>query len=209
MKKLCKYSAAVWLAASVIFTCHATVLSPNPSPNNYNEIKRLLDRCANEIDYSSSDADAARSALWLRADEAVPALMILFEENKNQQYRTAVISVFFRATKSRGLIAPFLCRQFNAAPDQWKGKIWIKAAFTLLSDLDPNNTRLIARKALLSPDLDIQLVAIEALGKVGVAEDIQTLKLHAERRVSTNPKHVDDELSLKAKLAADQVNERS
>ena len=208
--KTSKRKIAFIQAMAAIMFIHCVIgVASEPVPSNYNEVKALLNRYAEEIDYPTEDGVAARVSLSLKVDEALPALRLLFSENNNDQYRTAIITLFYHSNEHKKDVITFLVGQLSNPPDQWQGQTWIKSAMDILTKLDTESARVVARNGLSSRNLYIQAAAIQALGKSGNADDIGRLESFATRRLSVNPKHQEDELTIEAKSAASLVYKRS
>lgn len=177
-------------------------------PINYSDIKKLLDVYALADDMMDEKLIAAREAMRSKGDEAVPALILLFKENPNDQYRAAIVDALqFNRGKKLASTA-FLAEQLSTSAEQWQGQIWVASAILFIATSDPELGRGVARKALDARSDFVKQSAIRSLAEVGTTQDAEKLRTFREQRKSLK-QGLNDGVLTSVDAAIERITERS
>lgn len=182
MKSVSAFAIKVILVVASFVLMNGVCAGSDDRPRNYNEIKSLFEAYAMADDLLDEELIRAREKMYHKGDEATPVLFFLFRENADEQYRARIVDVFKNGKGRKDLPSVFLVEQLQGSADQWKGAFWIDQAIAFLTKADPERARIVARKALFSPDLTVKHAAIRSIASVGKEEDIKHLKqlIHEE-----------------------------
>jgi len=177
-------------------------------PINYSDIKELLNVYALADDMMDEKLIAAREALRSKGDEAVPALILLFKENPNDQYRAAIVDALqFNRGKKLAATA-FLGEQLSTSAEQWQGQIWVASAIRFIATSNPELGRGVALKALDAQSDFVKQSAIRSLAEVGTRQDTEKLRIFREQRKSLK-QGPNDGLVTNVDAAIERITERS
>lgn len=177
-------------------------------PTNYSDIKELLDVYALADDMMDEKLIAAREALRSKGDEAVPALILLFKENPNDQYRAAIVDAL-QFNRGRKLTATaFLAEQLSTSAEQWQGQIWVASAIRFIATSNPELGRGVALKALDAQSDFVKQSAIRSLAEVGTMQDAEKLRVFREQRKSLK-QGLNDGVVTNVDAAIERITERS
>lgn len=197
------------LLANIIFLASTCPADDGQRPNNYSEIKTLLDSYANADDLMDEQLIAARKNLHSKGEEAVPALLVLFKENSNDHYRSLIVSALQNNKGSKESSMVFLEKELQVLPEPWKDKYWIVKSIDLMTANDPMRARPLARKALNAEDDLVKSAAVKSLAIVGTSEDVEKLKSFISIRRPQFEKPEYDVLSTRASDAIQQISSRT
>jgi len=177
-------------------------------PQNYIDIKKLLDAYALADDMMDEKLIAARELLRSKGDEAVPALILLFKEYQNDQYRAAIVDALQSNRGSKLAATAFLAEQLSRNAEQWQGEIWVASAIYFIATSNPEIGRGVALKALDAQSDFVKQSAIRSLAEVGTPQDAEKLRLFLERRKSLKQVQNDGVLT-GVNAAIERIVERS
>ena len=177
----------------------------------YEYLKSSYQRTAHATD-PIGDHDAIELyKILTSADPAIfPVLRRLFEEHKDDQYRSAIIGSMFSVKDAKELILEFIGIELSKPPSDWHGSKWIFLALVRLPEIDEAKTRWAAFRALELEERFIRLCALGQLKKFGRLEDIARLEQFcAARKRSTPSTGSLDGILISAETAIDAIKARS
>lgn len=177
-------------------------------PTNYSDIKELLDAYALADDMMDEKLITAREAVRSKGDEAVPALILLFKENPNDQYRAAIVDALQFNRGKKLTATTFLAEQLSTSAELWQGQIWIASAIRFIATKNPELGRGVALKALDAQSDFVKQSAIRSLAEVGTTQDAEKLRVFREQRRSLK-QSLNDGVVTNLDAAIERITERS
>lgn len=158
----------------------------NPKPQNYDEVKAMLDAYAMADDMMDQDLLDARNRLHGKGAEVVPALIYLFGENTDDHYRCAIVDALWRNKGPKQAAVAFLAGQLAGQAKDWHGYVWVYTAIQFLTEADPEQARGVDVRALDSKEALVQCAAIDSLAQIGTKQEVPPLKSYIAREKSAD-----------------------
>lgn len=199
----------IWIAAVSAAFVNLAIADTDVRPQNYSEMKSILDVYAQADDMMDEKLINARESLRSKGDEAIPALLMLFKETTNDQYRAAIVDALQHNKGPKSISVTFLAGQLEAKVEQWHGQIWIAGAIRFLTTTNPEQARNVSRRALNAQSDFVKQAAISSLAEVGTTNDIERLRSFATKRRSSQEDHQNDGVLVKADAAIRRISDRA